>query len=518
MEMEDNPFKLAEEAARRASTATEAPSTPSGAPRPDATGRIADANLQKRIDEITQRLAEIGKRWEEIIEELKNPTGDRSTLRQEQRKISDESYKLDAERKELRTRLDTLKASETPTPKKAEPVQEKKSSAERGIVAVGETIDGGKIPNEDSITIDNEHSLYAVYDGVSNPKGGEIASAFVKKYINDRVTELEGLATAEEVSQKLTQLVKDASITLSETHKGTLQANICTTASIVKIWHGPNEERKAVIANVGDSRVYKKLLSGRLVSVTTDDNLILRDQGPAVAREIQNFFADLTISLGPLYDHVVHGAPLTDVDTEAYRNALKPLFKDKDPFDPANKSEVEGVCDYFNQRNVITGAVGGRSAARISPRPTIIDLAEGEQLVITSDGVHDNLTDSEILATLNDNSGSLGNMRSLLVQSMKRGAIDITHPRSKGDNISAIVIDVIAPESASTTPPLKERAASATVALKSEVADLKTQMLALTKTLDDLKGDRAARQNSIDERKRKLGLIQAQRAKTEGKL
>jgi hypothetical protein len=33
------------------------------------------------------------------------------------------------------------------------------------------------------------------------------------------------------------------------------QVNGLTTASVVKLWQGPNEERKAIIANAGDSRV-----------------------------------------------------------------------------------------------------------------------------------------------------------------------------------------------------------------------------------------------------------------------
>ncbi|GEM_PF-5635381 len=527
MAMEDDPFKQAMEAAKHAGVTPDAASTTAGAPRPaDAAGAVntppraddpaavPDASLQTRIDEISKKTLKNKQMWDDI---QASPKKSLDQIK-EQKRITAESTQLVAEREVLKARLALLNAHETtPTPT-AEPAKERKGAAEHGVEAAGDTIDGGKIPNEDSITVDDEHGLYAVYDGVSTPAGAEEASAFVKKYIEDHVLELEGFATAEEASEKLTQLVKDASVELSKylstNYAGTDKVNLSTTASIVKIWHGPNGERKAIISNVGDSRVYKKLLNGKLVSVTLDDNLILRDQGPAIAREMQDFFANLTLNLGPLNDHITGGTQLNDVEKQRYRDALKPLMKDKDIFDPANKVEVENANTYFDLRNYIINAVGGAGASSTKPRPTIVTLQEGEQLVITCDGVHDNLTDTEILTVLNENGGPVGNTRNLLMQSMKRGTIETTHPRSKRDNISAIIINIKKVEQldAAKTPPTES-------ALELKANALEQKMLVFSQELAEVKKQNtetntklAAATTKLDDFNNLIAKVQARRA------
>jgi serine/threonine protein phosphatase PrpC len=61
-----------------------------------------------------------------------------------------------------------------------------------------------------------------------------------------------------------------------------------TTGSVVKIWLGESGERKAIIANIGDSRVYHYSTDERKLKIATvDDNLLNELVGKERALEIQ---------------------------------------------------------------------------------------------------------------------------------------------------------------------------------------------------------------------------------------
>ena len=75
-----------------------------------------------------------------------------------------------------------------------------------------------------------------------------------------------------------------------------------TTASVVYIWEGGSGERKAIVGNVGDSRVYL-LRNGRLKQITLDDNCVrLTIPNKKQARLLQSKLNNITDPQSQLTD------------------------------------------------------------------------------------------------------------------------------------------------------------------------------------------------------------------------
>jgi serine/threonine protein phosphatase PrpC len=176
-----------------------------------------------------------------------------------------------------------------------------------------------------------------------------------------------------------------------------------TTASVVKIWEGSQGEKKAVIGNVGDSRFYIRHTNGSLEQVTLDDNTI------------REMLAKQTISL---------------TEARALQNKLSNAT-DLSTLTPQEKS-------LFENRNSISQALGHNA----SPRIHVVDVRVGDKLIITSDGIHDNLTDTEIskiVAQSPDNQKAVEN----LIEAAKRRSRDTKHLRFKPDDMSAVIAEIL---------------------------------------------------------------------------
>jgi hypothetical protein len=79
----------------------------------------------------------------------------------------------------------------------------------------------------------------------------------------------------------------------------------------------------------------------------------------------------------------------------------------------------------------------------IKPHISTIDVRDGEKLIVTSDGIHDNLTDVEIakiLATSENNQQAVENLTNA-----SRNRSREKHPRAKADDMSAIVVEFPGP-------------------------------------------------------------------------
>jgi serine/threonine protein phosphatase PrpC len=171
-----------------------------------------------------------------------------------------------------------------------------------------------------------------------------------------------------------------------------------TTASVVKLWQ-KGSETKAVIANVGDSRVYIFRANGQLEPITLDDNeATLHAADDEQARRLQDRFSGVT-----------------------NKHAL---------------NDWERVL--FERRYMLSQAIGG---SRIQPRTYVVDLKPGDRMLITSDGVTDNLTDTEIQRELALSRDSREAAERLTTAAQARSR-DTNHDRKKPDDMSAGVIGV----------------------------------------------------------------------------
>jgi PPM family protein phosphatase len=245
--------------------------------------------------------------------------------------------------------------------------------------------------NEDSSIANPENGLFAVFDGMGGYAGGERASEEAKRVTLEHLnfpSTVEGVELSpEEISASIRE-------TLSLAHNEILNVatkeqleGMGTTASVVKIWEGENGTRKAIVGNVGDSRVYILRQNGILEQVTVDDSLG-----------------------GHLFNNARTMAEL----------------------DPNSKG-------LFLRRNEITQALGEEN-----PVPNIysVDFRNNDTILLSSDGIHDNLTDNEIRDILTGEPDSKRAAQKLLDASISRSKEikSDENIRPKKDDMTALVI------------------------------------------------------------------------------
>jgi serine/threonine protein phosphatase PrpC len=164
-----------------------------------------------------------------------------------------------------------------------------------------------------------------------------------------------------------------------------------TTASVVKLCEDVDGTVHALICNLGDSRVYRRS-AGTLHQCTLDDSV----------------FADwdLQLHLGEVV--APHGA-------------------------------LESA--YFMLRHVMDAALGDRIAL---PHVWDVTVDDGDVLLAVTDGVSDNLTFSELADLLRGEPAAPDAARRVVGAAAARSR-DRGHPRSKVDDITAVVANVRRP-------------------------------------------------------------------------
>jgi len=208
-----------------------------------------------------------------------------------------------------------------------------------------------------------------------------------------------------------------------------------TTASIVKLCRGPKNERKAVIANLGDSRVYHYTAQdGKLRIVTLDDNNLYDIVGEERARELQDMKAN------------GNGRPVSAETIKLYQS--NPLHRStweresnvkKYPWGP--NSEVEVPLQAFDDSSMTKYLPQANVEPNIYPP---IDIARGDKLILTSDGVHDHSLTPEILDTItNPDNREAQKAATALVAFAKKGEL-IPHvqPGWPKDDTTAVVVEI----------------------------------------------------------------------------
>jgi len=233
--------------------------------------------------------------------------------------------------------------------------------------------------NEDAIAYDAKGDWAAVLDGV----GGTMAS----REASNKALEVIKLRLANwhkgddfQVEEKLKSIIEEASLAVSRDVPDGL-----TTVVISKVVSF-DKEKIFFIASVGDSRAYL-FKKGSLVQITHDDSIIPK----RIAQKLEN---------------VVSADELDDLENKA-----------------------------FMLRSVVTQAVGQPEVLEVHGYSVVVKA--GDRFILTTNGVHDNLTFNEMEEVVAKN----GNVAKLLVEKAKRRSKE-NHFRAKPDDISAIVIEV----------------------------------------------------------------------------
>jgi protein phosphatase len=266
--------------------------------------------------------------------------------------------------------------------------------------------------NEDAVLIDTGLDLVAVFDGVGGYEGGEVASRVAAQAVlatwQSQASAVQSLADVRNVMRD-SVLEADRQVRDAVDRQPEL-TGMATTAIIAKLWETADHRRMLAHGHVGDSRLYILRARGALERFTVDD--------------------------GILSTHVAVGLISEE---EALQIDQAEQWQDLD----------ERQKRYFYQRGLITQAIGGRGDPEVHLGQE--ELYPGDRVLVCSDGIHDNLTEAEITQVLRKKGRNDGEALVRAARKRAQRGLQATM-RSKPDDMSAVVIDMVATAGAPKPP------------------------------------------------------------------
>lgn len=254
--------------------------------------------------------------------------------------------------------------------------------------------------NEDAVLVNREQLLFGVFDGLGGHNAGEVASRLAKEFVEKLTDEMTPAMSPEEAAYTLGRILEDANDEILLMSKKSEYMGMGTTAVLLKLLKS-GESVKAAAAHIGDSRLYRFSKNEGLEGITLDDGSV-RDQfhDERQAREVQKKLSNVS--------------------------NLRTL----------NIQEA----GLFTSRNRVSQSLGH---VRVVPHTGVLEVQAGDTLILTSDGVHDNLTDNEIGAICSSSSGSKETAIRLAANSLARSREGKgRNIRSKPDDMSAVVVKI----------------------------------------------------------------------------
>ncbi len=280
-------------------------------------------------------------------------------------------------------------ASASPEPvATAEPQKaEKEATQERlAFKADGKTRtkkDRAPEKNEDSTLVDTENNTYAIFDGMGGYKAGEEASRLSSETIQKEMANVPKEADFETFKEAFKQAFIKADRLLKEKYPDEKE-RAKTTASAIVIWKGPDGKERILVGQVGDSRVYR-MRDGVLKPLTVDQGLIEAPSGKK--RDVDE--------VERVQEHISNLVSLPDASGDL--DNLRMTFLNRQ--DPGMGLGFE---DF--QEPIID---------------EITDLQEGDAYLLTSDGIHDNLTSTQIAEAAKNNTDPEKLTEKLISESIK---------------------------------------------------------------------------------------------------
>lgn len=264
--------------------------------------------------------------------------------------------------------------------------------------------------NEDAFFVIPNKAV-GVFDGMGGHAAGDRASTIARNVMFWEISSMVPGSSLPSTAEMIQKILKEANQAVYQ--QATKAGNdMGTTASVVYIWEGPEGERRAIVVNVGDSRVYLQR-RGRVTQITLDDSYVrLATQDENEAYLLQSKLNNVT--------------------------------------DPQRELTPEEM-GLFACGNVVTQALGQRE---VHPRVHIVPLEPGDRLMVCSDGISDNLTDNEILGILNANPDNAKAVQALIAAAQRRSRT-LHHPRAKADDMTVAII--WNPVKGAEEPPKTER-------------------------------------------------------------
>lgn len=249
--------------------------------------------------------------------------------------------------------------------------------------------------NEDYYFFNHKNGSFGLFDGAGGMASGKESSRFCADLVSVELSLIDPKKPLNEIALELgriTQTVNQSFLDNKENFRLGGSTGIFGLFSFDE--QGNN---KVIIANIGDSRAYLAH-GGLLDKLTIDDG--------AVRETSTNYFE--------IQDHLDEADSLNDLN--------------------------DNEKDFFRSRNQISQFFGFQS--EVIPRIIGYDVNPGDILLLTSDGIHDNLTTTEIRNIIFSNKikNSKDISESLIEASATRSAEKSF--RSKADDMTAMVIKI----------------------------------------------------------------------------
>lgn len=262
--------------------------------------------------------------------------------------------------------------------------------------------DAHRSRNEDALVLLPERGIFGVFDGMGGHRHADLAAQLAAQEVRNVLLPLAPDATDEAVADAIRDACfsADAVIRAEAPARGILEMGTTALVVVLRPEGSRPETWSAMVGWVGDSRA-----------------MVLPDGG----RQLET----LTLDDGVFRLHAV-----STVQARRYQAALGQVT------DARALSLRER--DFFLERNVLTQAVGtSLQHVHLIKRK----LGDGDQLVLITDGVHDNLTDLEMALLLSPRRGSADVAKRLVtaarLRSRSRG-----HLRAKPDDMTAVVVQL----------------------------------------------------------------------------
>lgn len=249
---------------------------------------------------------------------------------------------------------------------------------------------GKETPNRDAFFCNPLKGFFGVFDGVGNLHNTEKASREAARIFSNAAQQLGSLERDDRyVKPWLCELMATAHGQIKFTYSvGPHKAE--TTATVMVVCADKDEPNIAVV-NVGDSRLYGFNRKNQTVSRLTRDDSVVQQY--------------------PHFDDVEH------------ENELSPAE----------------LIIFTHMRRVISNAIGGPSYTAVEAHSYPIEGYDG--FLLTTDGVHDNLTTKEI-GRIVFSSGSEEETVKTLIESARNRSERLDHLRSKPDDITAVYVTI----------------------------------------------------------------------------
>jgi protein phosphatase len=257
-------------------------------------------------------------------------------------------------------------STQTPVEEQTTPLEvsvekkEEETSIKVGMFSLAS--EGHPEHNEDKAFANITTRSFGVFDGMGGVDGGEKAASLACDFVRDQSAYLEVDDTVLQAKENLEYCMHEANtIVFTDPYQENKKPEhrMGTTGCLARIVEDENKEKKLVVASVADSRTYVFRSTGELECITLDNGV--GEEG-------------------------VGG----DFTSKAEKMALQKKF--------SNAVSTDGFSDFekfkWNRRNVVGGALGIFQTTTFGMYETTIN--DGDVVLLTSDGIHDNLTEDEI--------------------------------------------------------------------------------------------------------------------------